>query len=129
LHGVTGPGGLRMLRSATADRIRPGRKRQPANVLQCRLAAHLPARGVFLRCLRTAPVTDWPCGQSASVVQVGEEARLELVPAQEHAVLLRGRAAGNTPGRPHPGPVQAMGTDRLPVRSRTDLEQGGMRRA
>lgn len=77
LHGVTGPGGLRMLRYATADRIRPGRKRQPANVLQCRLAAHLPARGVFLRCLflrcpRTAPVTDWPCGQSASMTWAGE---------------------------------------------------------
>jgi CRP-like cAMP-binding protein len=57
-----------------------------------RTASHEPA----VRYTRYHPYIDG----AASVVQVGEEARLELVPAQEHAVLLRGRAAGDTPGRP-----------------------------
>jgi hypothetical protein len=77
LHSMTGPGGLRMLLYATADRFRLEETAADERAVVSRLAAHLPARGVslrcfFLRCPRTALVTDWPCGQSASVTWAGE---------------------------------------------------------
>lgn len=66
--------------------------------------------------------------RATGVVHVQEPVQLELVQAQEAALLLRSAAAGDARRSAHPAPVESVTEDALAVRRRRDMPQGQGRR-